>query len=96
MSFSLVGQQTYSARMFKIPIMTFHVDALFPPSMINGSASFAPWAHPRLLATFQMQPEEKQELKDQLSSLYLLLAVTVVACYSRGYKFFNGIGHRQR
>jgi hypothetical protein len=44
-----------------------------------------------------MKPDEKAErLKDQLSSLYLLLAVTVSGLLlTVSYKFFNGIGHRQ-
>jgi nitrate reductase gamma subunit len=101
MSFSLVGGQTYSARMFDIPLLTFQVDspiAFLAFNAINlGSLLLLLGLILAFWQRFRMQPEEKAErLKDQLSSLYLLLAVTVSGLLlTVSYKFFNGIGHRQ-
>jgi nitrate reductase gamma subunit len=101
MSFSLVGQQTYSARMFDIPIITFRVDSVMAFLAFNAINLGALLLLLGLILAFwqrfRMQPEEKAErLKDQLSSLYLLLAVTVSGLLlTVSYKFFNGIGHRQ-
>ena len=103
MSFSLVGQQTYCARMFNIPLITFQVGspiAFLAFNAINlGSLLLllglilAFWQR----FSFRMRPEEKAErLKDQLSSLYLLLAITVSGLLlTVSYKFLNGMGHRQ-
>jgi hypothetical protein len=101
MSFSLVGGQTYSARLFDIPMMTFHVDSMIAFLAFNAINLGALVLLLGLLLAFwqrfRMKPEEKSErLKDQLSSLYLLLAVTVSGLLlTVSYKFFNGIGHRQ-
>ena len=101
MSFSLVGGQTYSARMFNIPIITFQVDSIIAFLAFNainlGSLLLLLGLILAFWQRFRMQPEEKAErLKDQLSSLYLLLAVTVSGLLlAVSYKFFNGIGHRQ-
>jgi nitrate reductase gamma subunit len=101
MSFSLVGGQTYSARMFNIPLITFQVDSLIAFLSFNAINLGALLLLLGLILAFwqrfRMQPEEKTErLKDQLSSLYLLLAVTVSGLLlTVSYKFFNGVGHRQ-
>jgi hypothetical protein len=101
MSFSLVGGQTYSARMFNIPLLTFQVDSLIAFLSFNAINLGALLLLLGLILAFwqrfRMQPEGKAErLKDQLSTLYLLLAVTVSGLLlTVSYKFFNGIGHRQ-
>jgi nitrate reductase gamma subunit len=101
MSFSLVRGQTYSARMFNIPLLTFQVDSLIAFLSFNAINLGALLLLLGLILAFwqrfRMQPEEKAErLKDQLSILYLLLAVTVSGLLlTVSYKFFNGIGHRQ-
>jgi len=101
MSFSLVGGQTYSARMFNIPLLTFQVDSLIAFLSFNAINLGALLLLLGLILAFwqrfRMKPEEKAErLKDQLSSLYLLLAVTVSGLLlTVSYKFFSGVGHRQ-
>jgi hypothetical protein len=101
MSFSLVGGQTYSARMFNIPLLTFQVDSLIAFLSFNAINLGALLLLLGLILAFwqrfRMKPEEKAErLKDQLSSLYLLLAVTMSGLLlTVSYKFFNGVGHRQ-
>jgi hypothetical protein len=101
MSFSLVGGQTYSARMFNIPLLTFQVDSLIAFLSFNAINLGALLLLLGLILAFwqrfRIKPEEKAErLKDQLSSLYLLLAVTVSGLLlTVSYKFFNGVGHRQ-
>ena len=101
MSFSLVGQQTYCARMFDIPIITFQVGSLIAFLAFNAINLGALLLLLGLILAFwqriKMRPIEKAErLREQFSSLYLLLAVTVSGLLlTVSYKFFNGIGHRQ-
>jgi hypothetical protein len=101
MSFSLVGGQIYSARMFDIPLLTFKVGSLIAFLAFNainlGSLLLLLGLILAFWQRFRMRAEEKAErLKDQLSSLYVLLAVTVSGLLlAVSYKFFNGIGHRQ-
>jgi hypothetical protein len=101
MSFSLVGQQTYCARMFDIPIITFHVHSVIAFLAFNAINLGALLLLLGLILAFwqriKMRPVEKAErLREQFSSLYLLLAITVSGLLlTVSYKFFNGIGHRQ-
>ena len=101
MSFSLVGQQTYCARMFGIPLITFPVGSLIAFLAFNainlGSLLLLLGLILAFWQRFKMGPLEKAErLGEHFSSLYLLLAVTVSGLLlTVSYKFFNGIGHRQ-
>ncbi len=101
MSFSLVDQQTYCARMFDIPLITFRVGSLIAFLAFNainlGSLLLLLGLILAFWQRFKMHPLEKAErLGDHFSSLYLLLAVTVSGLLlTVSYKFFNGIGHRQ-
>jgi len=101
MSFSLVRQQTYCARMFDIPIITFQVDSVIAFLAFNAINLGALLLLLGLILAFwqriKMRPIEKAErLREQFSSLYLLLAITVSGLLlTVSYKFFNGIGHRQ-
>jgi hypothetical protein len=101
MSFSLVGQQTYSARMFDIPIITFHIDSAIAFLAFNAINLGALLLLLGLILAFwqrlKMRPQNKAErLGEHLNTLYLLLAVTVSGLLlTVSYKFFNGIGHRQ-
>lgn len=101
MSFSLVDQQTYCARMFDIPIITFRVGSFIAFLAFNainlGSLLLLLGLVLAFWQRLKMGPLEKAErLRDQFSSLYLLLAVTVSGLLlTVSYKFFNGIGHRQ-
>jgi len=101
MSFSLVDQQTYCARMFNIPLITFRVGspiAFLAFNAINlGSLLLLLGLVLAFWQRFKMGPLEKAErLGEHLSSLYLLLAVTVSGLLlTVSYKFLNGIGHRQ-
>jgi hypothetical protein len=101
MSFSLVDQQTYCARMFDIALLTFRVGsptAFLAFNAINLGALLLLLG--LVLAFWQrlkMRPQEKAErLSEQLSSLYLLLAVTISGLLlTISYKFLYGFGHRQ-
>jgi vacuolar-type H+-ATPase subunit I/STV1 len=101
MSFSLVGQQTYCARMFDIPIMAFHVHSVMAFLAFNAINLGALLLLLGLILAFwqriKIRPVEKAErLREQFSSLYLLSAITVSGLLlTVSYKFFNGIGHRQ-
>ena len=101
MSFSLVDQQTYCARMFDIPLITFRVGSLIAFLAFNSINLGALLVLLGLILAFwqrfKMRPLERAErLGDHFSSLYLLLAVTVSGLLlTVSYKFFNGIGHRQ-
>lgn len=101
MSFSLVGQQTYCARLFDIPIMTFQVGSLMAFLSFNAINLGSLLLLIGLILAFwqriRIRPQERAErLKEQFSSLYLLLAVTVSGLLlTVSYKFFNGFGHRQ-
>jgi len=101
MSFSLVGQQTYCARMFDIPIITFQVDSVIAFLAFNAINLGALLLLLGLILAFwqriKMRPLDKAErLGEHFSSLYLLLAVTVSGLLlTVSYKFFSGIGHRQ-
>lgn len=101
MSFSLVDQQTYCARMFDIPLITFRVGSLIAFLAFNainlGALLLLLGLVLAFWQRFKMRPLEKAErLGDHFSSLYLLLAVTVSGLLlTVSYKFFHGIGHRQ-
>lgn len=101
MSFSLVGSQTYCARMFDIPIMTFQVGSLMAFLSFNvinlGSLLLLIGLILAFWQRIRIRPQEKAErLREQFSSLYLLLAVTLSGLLlTVSYKFFNGFGHRQ-
>ena len=101
MSFSLVDQQTYCARMFDIPLITFRVGSLIAFLAFNSINLGALLVLLGLVLAFwqrfKMRPLERAErLGDHFSSLYLLLAVTVSGLLLMvSYKFFHGIGHRQ-
>jgi vacuolar-type H+-ATPase subunit I/STV1 len=101
MSFSLVGQQTYSARMFDIPLLTFQVGSPMAFLAFNAINLGALLLLLGLILAFwqriKIRPIERAErLKEQFSSLYLLLAITLSGLLlTVSYKFFNGIGHRQ-
>lgn len=101
MSFSLVGQQTYCARMFDIPLITFQVDSLIAFLAFNainlGSLLLLLGLILAFWQRFKMRPAQKAErLGEHFSSLYLLLAVTVSGLLlTVSYKFLNGMGHRQ-
>ncbi len=101
MSFSLVDQQTYCARIFDIPLITFRIDSLTAFLAFNainlGSLLLLLGLVLAFWQRFKMRPLEKAErLGDHFSSLYLLLAVTVSGLLlTISYKFFHGVGHRQ-
>ena len=101
MSFSLVGQQTYCARMFDIPLLTFQVGSPMAFLSFNAINLGALLLLLGLILAFwqriKMRPIEKAErLREQFSSLYLLLAITVSGLLlTVSYKFLNGMGHRQ-
>lgn len=101
MSFSLVDQQIYCARMFDIPLITFRVGSLTAFLAFNAINLGALLVLLGLVLAFwqrfKMRSLEKAErLGDHFSSLYLLLAVTVSGLLlTVSYKFFDGVGHRQ-
>jgi hypothetical protein len=101
MSFSLVDQQTYTASMFDVPLITFRVGSMIAFLAFNainlGALLLLLGLILALWQRFKMHPLEKAErLKEHLNTVYLLLAVTVSGLLlTVSYKFLNGIGHRQ-